>query len=153
MVQKRLASLHYGFSSRTTPQSAGALLLPGCCPSLFRLPERCPQTQPRPSASPSTQAVLFGALPPIPPFPPTPWLLHLLWSRRGGGSAEGRCGTHLLPTFSFGFKSAWQELAPGRVVKFMHSAFVARSSLVRIVGTDRHTAHQALLRWRPTQKN
>ena len=33
----------------------------------------------------------------------------------------------------------------GQVVKFMHSASAARGSPVQILGTDLHTAHQAML--------
>ena len=41
----------------------------------------------------------------------------------------------------------------GVVVKFTYSAWVAQGSLVRILGTDLHTAHQAMLWWQPTKKN
>ena len=40
----------------------------------------------------------------------------------------------------------------GAVVKFMYSASVAQGSRVQIPGTDLHTAHQAMLKWRPTYK-
>ena len=39
--------------------------------------------------------------------------------------------------------------ACGTEVKFVHSAWAARGSWVRIPGTDLHTAHQAMLWWWP----
>ena len=38
------------------------------------------------------------------------------------------------------------------MVKFVHSASAAQGSQVRIPGTDLHTTHQVMLRWRPTYK-
>ena len=38
----------------------------------------------------------------------------------------------------------------GIVAEFAHSALAARGSLVRILGMDLHTAHQAMLRQHPT---
>ena len=40
----------------------------------------------------------------------------------------------------------------GIVVKFARSALTAQSSQVQIPGADLHTAHQAMLWWRPTYK-
>ena len=38
------------------------------------------------------------------------------------------------------------------MVKFMHSALAAQGSRVRILGTDLHTTHQAMLWWHPIYK-
>ena len=40
----------------------------------------------------------------------------------------------------------------GIVVKFTHSALVARGSQVQILGVDLHTTHQAMLWWCPTDE-
>ena len=40
----------------------------------------------------------------------------------------------------------------GAGVKFVCSASVAQGSLVRILGVDLYTAHQAMLWWCPTYK-
>ena len=40
----------------------------------------------------------------------------------------------------------------GVVVKFTHSTLAAQGLLIQILGVDLHTAHQAMLWWRPTYK-
>ena len=50
------------------------------------------------------------------------------------------------------FKKPRSGDQPGGIVKFVHSASAALDSPVWILGADLHTAHQAMLWWRPTYK-